>query len=67
MLLIVDYHTFLFFSSTLAAELQCILANLIYRKYIKGYIAYKPRVLVLAKTGAFPDLSEVQLGDPFTL
>ncbi|KAG1670374.1 hypothetical protein FOA52_000134 [Chlamydomonas sp. UWO 241] len=49
------------------AELQCILANLIYRKYIKGYIAFKPRVLVLAKTDAFPDLSGVQLGDPFTL
>lgn len=49
------------------AELQCILANLIYRKYIKGYIAFKPRILVLAKTDAFPDLSGVQLGDPFTL
>lgn len=50
-----------------AAELQCILANLIYRKYIKGYLAYKPRVLVLAKADAFPDLASVQLGDPFTL
>lgn len=48
-----------------AAELQCILANLIHRKYIKGYIAYKSRVVVLAKTDAFPDLSTVQLGDPF--
>jgi hypothetical protein len=49
------------------AELQCLLANLIYRKYIKGYIAFKPRVLVLAKTDAFPDLSQVQLSDPFSL
>ncbi len=57
----------LFIRWMLAAELQCILANLIYRKYIKGYIAFKPRVLVLAKTDAFPTLSMVQLGDPFTL
>ncbi|KAJ9505915.1 hypothetical protein QJQ45_002784 [Haematococcus lacustris] len=47
------------------AELQCLVANLIYRKFIKGYIAYKARVVVLAKTDAFPPLSEVQLGDPF--
>lgn len=49
------------------AELQCILANLIYRRYIKGYIAFKPKVLVLAKSDAFPELSTVNLGDPFTL
>lgn len=48
-----------------AAELQCLLANLIYRKYIKGYIAFKQRVVVLAKTDAFPSLATVQLGDPF--
>jgi len=46
-------------------ELQCLVANLIYRKYIKGYIALKQKVLVLAKTDAFPPLSTVQLGDPF--
>ena len=48
-------------------ELQCILANLIYRKYIKGYIAFKPKVVVLAKMDAFPDFASVSLGDPFTL
>eukprot|EP00798_Chlamydomonas_sp_ICE-L_P003457 gene3457-13517_t len=47
------------------AELQGIAANLIYRKYIKGYISHKSKVVVLAKTDPFPDLSTVQLGDPF--
>ncbi|GIL81754.1 hypothetical protein Vretimale_1374 [Volvox reticuliferus] len=45
-------------------ELQCLMANLIFRKYIKGYLAYKSRVVVLAKTDAFPVLSAVQLADP---
>ncbi|EFJ42771.1 hypothetical protein VOLCADRAFT_97169 [Volvox carteri f. nagariensis] len=45
-------------------ELQCLIANLIFRKYIKGYLAYKSRVVVLAKTDAFPVLSAVQLSDP---
>uniref|UniRef100_A0A7R9VIM2 PCI domain-containing protein n=1 Tax=Chlamydomonas euryale TaxID=1486919 RepID=A0A7R9VIM2_9CHLO len=48
-------------------ELMCLVANLIYRKYIKGYLAFKARVLVLAKTDAFPNLCAVMLGDPFTL
>ncbi len=46
-------------------ELQCLVANLIFRKYVKGYLAFKSRVLVLAKTDAFPQLSAVQLSDPF--
>uniref|UniRef100_A0A7S0WIJ5 PCI domain-containing protein n=1 Tax=Chlamydomonas leiostraca TaxID=1034604 RepID=A0A7S0WIJ5_9CHLO len=48
------------------AELQCLVANLIYRKYIRGYVAYKARVVVLAKTDAFPPLSAVALADPFS-
>lgn len=48
-----------------ALELQCLVANLIFRKYVKGYLAFKSRVLVLAKTDAFPPLSAVQLSDPF--
>ncbi len=49
-----------------AVELQCLLANLIYRKFIKGYIAYKQRVVVLAKTDPFPPMALVQMGDPFS-
>jgi len=46
--------------------MQCLLANLIYRKFIKGYVAYRSRVVVLAKTDAFPDMTSVHLADPFS-
>jgi len=41
-------------------ELECILANLIYMGYVKGYIASEQSVLVLAKDidKAFPQQSE---------
>jgi len=45
-------------------EVECVLVNLIYRKYIKGYISHKARVLVLSKQDAFPSLSAVFLSDP---
>lgn len=48
-------------------EAQCLVANLIYRKYVKGYIAFRSRVLVLSKADPFPDLSTVALGDPAVL
>jgi hypothetical protein len=35
-------------------EIECILANLIYRGYVRGYIAHTKRVLVLSKRDAFP-------------
>jgi hypothetical protein len=38
-------------------EVECIVANLIFRKFIKGYISHKLRVLVLAKNDPFPSLS----------
>jgi hypothetical protein len=46
-------------------ELECILANLIYRKLIKGYVSHKPPALVLSNKGtkeAFPPLSGISLG-----
>jgi hypothetical protein len=39
-------------------EVECVVANLIFRKFIKGYISHKSRVVVLAKNGAFPKLAE---------
>lgn len=39
-------------------ELECIIANLIYDGYIKGYIAHK-RCVVLKKGGSFPPLQQV--------
>lgn len=45
-------------------EVECIVANLIYRKYIKGYLSHKSRVIVLSKAQPFPKLSTVFLHDP---
>jgi hypothetical protein len=36
-------------------ELECLLANLIYNNYLKGYIAHK-RCVVVAKVNPFPKL-----------
>lgn len=35
-------------------EVECILANLIYRGYIRGYLSHSKRVLVLSKKEPFP-------------
>lgn len=45
-------------------ELECILANLIFLKYIKGYIAHKQKVVVVAKQAAYPPLRDVVLTGP---
>ncbi len=37
-------------------EVECVVANLSYRKFIKGYISHKSRIVVLAKNDAFPSL-----------
>lgn len=43
---------------------ECLVARLIYRRLIKGYIAHKAGVLVLSKTDPFPSLEAVSLADP---
>eukprot|EP00039_Didymoeca_costata_P006185 m.88126 g.88126 ORF g.88126 m.88126 type:complete len:403 (-) comp13146_c0_seq1:93-1301(-) len=40
-------------------EIACIVANLIAKKYIKGYISHEHGVVVLSKKQAFPPLSSV--------
>ena len=40
-------------------EVECILANLIYRGYIRGYLSHSKRVLVLSKRDPFPTSSVV--------
>jgi hypothetical protein len=35
-------------------EVECIVANLIYRGYIRGYLSHAKRVLVLSKRDPFP-------------
>lgn len=40
------------------SEVECILANLIFNNYVKGYIAHKLGYLVLSKKEAFPVMFE---------
>jgi hypothetical protein len=40
-------------------EIECILANLIFEGYIKGYIAHKAKYLVVSQKTAFPPIAQV--------
>ena len=40
-------------------ELECLLANLVFQKKIKGYISHRPPVLVVAKKDAFPRIADL--------
>lgn len=42
-----------------ADEVECIVANLIAKGYIKGYLSHKLQTLVVSKERAFPPLREV--------
>ena len=44
-------------------EVECVAANLIFRKYVKGYISHKNKVVVVAKADPFPPLHTVNLAD----
>ena len=43
-------------------EIECIVANLIYAGYVKGYIAHQHGKVVLSKQDAFPALADVAGG-----
>ncbi len=47
-------------------EVDCLVANLIFRGYVKGYLSHRHHVAVLSKTGAFPALTAAMLADPKT-
>jgi hypothetical protein len=38
-------------------QVECIMAILIHRNFIKGYFSHKSKVVVLSKQDAFPVLS----------
>jgi len=42
---------------------MCALANLIARDYVRGYVAYRSKVLVLSKQNPFPGFSDKWLGE----
>uniref|UniRef100_A0A6U3NR12 PCI domain-containing protein n=1 Tax=Ditylum brightwellii TaxID=49249 RepID=A0A6U3NR12_9STRA len=43
-------------------EVECILANLIFRGYVRGYISHSKRILVLSKKDPFPVSAVVARG-----
>ena len=44
-------------------EVECVLANLIYMGYVKGYLSHQHSKLVVSKGKAFPPLREVLGGE----
>lgn len=39
-------------------EVECYLANMIFKGLIRGYISHEKQMVVLAATGAFPRLAD---------
>lgn len=42
-------------------DVECAVANLIHKKYVKGYISHKNQMLVLSKADPFPAVSAHQI------
>ncbi|KAG5648751.1 hypothetical protein DXG03_000098 [Asterophora parasitica] len=40
------------------AEAECLVANMIYRGFMRGYISHEKQMVVLAQTNAFPRLAD---------
>ena len=40
------------------AEAECMVANMIHKGYIRGYISHEKQMVVLAKVAAFPSFSD---------
>ena len=45
-------------------EVECIVANMIYRGLVKGYVSHTSGVVVLSKKEPFPALKSTMLDDP---
>ena len=39
-------------------EAECLVANMIYKGYMRGYISHEKQTVVLAATNAFPKLAD---------
>jgi hypothetical protein len=48
-------------SSVNVDELECLLANLIDKGYMKGYLAHEKQFVVLSKADPFPALLSIKL------
>lgn len=42
----------------LSEEAECLVANMIYKGFMRGYISHEKQMVVLAKTDAFPRLAD---------
>lgn len=40
-------------------EVECVLTNLIFKGYVKGYMSHSKKILVVSKAQAFPPIVEV--------
>lgn len=41
-------------------EAECLVANMIYKGFMRGYISHERQIVVLAGTNAFPRLADRQ-------
>ena len=57
---VTDFHTGLRLSGTDVSveEAECLVANMIYKGYMRGYISHEKQMVVLANTNAFPRLAD---------
>jgi hypothetical protein len=46
-------------------EAECLLANQIYKGFMKGYISHEKQMVVLSNVNAFPRLAD--RGNPFAI
>ncbi len=40
-------------------EIECVIANLIYKGYMKGYMSHQKKILVVSKADPFPAITDV--------
>jgi hypothetical protein len=54
------FHSALAISSIEVSEeeAECLVANMIYRNFIRGYISHEKRMVVLASTNTFPRVAD---------
>jgi COP9 signalosome complex subunit 12 len=57
---VADFHTALCVSGmdVPVEEAECLVANMIYKGFMRGYISHEKQMVVLANTNAFPRLAD---------
>lgn len=55
-----DFHAALKLSgmNVPAEEAECLVANMIYKGFMRGYISHEKQMVVLANTNAFPRVAD---------